>query len=106
MNLEHTFPTKKNIELYRKWYLTQCKQGVHPAEKPIELIKRFIKVGSKEGDVIFDGFMGSGTTGVAAKMLKRDFIGCEIDKHYFDVCNSRINGILIKEENCIQGELF
>lgn len=92
------FSNEKNIELYRKWYLMQCKHGIHPAEKPVELVEKFIKVGSKEGDLIFDPFLGSGTTGVAARMLKRNFIGCEIDKKYFEIAESRINGVEIKKE--------
>ena len=46
----------------------------HPAQKPIELLERIIATGSKEGGTVLDPFAGSGTTGVAAKKLKRDFI--------------------------------
>lgn len=48
------------------------------------------------GGVVFDPFMGSGTTGVAAKELGRSFIGCEIDNNYYNVCQERINNVLIK----------
>ena len=45
---------------------------------------------SNEGDVVLDCFMGSGTTGVAAKNLNRDFIGIEMDEGYFKIASSRI----------------
>lgn len=47
---------------------------------------------SKQGDTILDPFTGSGTTGVVAKRLKRNFIGFEISPEYFEIANNRING--------------
>lgn len=84
------FSKEKDIELYRKWYMTSCKKGVHPAEKPIELIKKFVTVASDKGGVVLDCFMGSGTTGVACKQLNRNFIGIELDKNYFEIAKKRI----------------
>ena len=58
----------------------------------------FIEASSKENDIVLDCFMGSGTTGIAAKRNNRKFIGIEIDKKYFDIAEKRINeyqGILI-----------
>jgi len=55
----------------------------HPTEKPEKLLQRILLIGSKEGDMVLDPFMGSGTTGVAAKQLDRNFIGIEIDPNYF-----------------------
>ena len=49
-----------------------------------------IKNSSNENDVVFDPFMGIGSTGVACKNLQRNFIGIEIDKRYFDIANTRI----------------
>ncbi len=63
----------------------------HPTEKPESLLERIILLGSKEGDVVLDPFMGSGTTGVVAKRLKRDFIGFEISPEYFEMADKRIN---------------
>ena len=51
----------------------------------------FIIASPKEGDVVMDCFMGIGATGIACKELNRDFIGCEIDKTYFDIAKKRIN---------------
>lgn len=84
------FSKHKNINDYRKFYITSCKKGLHPAQKPIELIERYIKVSSNENDTILDCFMGSGTTGVACKNLSRNFIGIEIDEKYFNIAKERI----------------
>ena len=62
----------------------------HPTEKPGTLLNRIILLGSKVGDVVFDPFMGSGTTGAVAKNLGRKFIGVEIDDIYFDMAKNRI----------------
>jgi len=62
----------------------------HPTEKPVELLSRLIKDSSDECDSIFDPFMGSGTTGVAAINTNRKFIGIELDSDYFSIAKSRI----------------
>lgn len=63
---------------------------IHQNEKPVNLIAQCIRNHSKEGDLVFDGFMGSGTTAVAAHRLGRDFLGFELDEYYFRVANERI----------------
>lgn len=62
----------------------------HPTEKPEELIERIILLGSNKGNLVLDPFLGSGTTGVLAKKLRRNFIGIEIDKIYFKIAEKRI----------------
>ena len=62
----------------------------HPTEKPLAWAMRGIVKVSRLGDTIFDPFMGSGTTGVAAVQLGRKFIGCEIDPDYFAIAEKRI----------------
>ena len=62
----------------------------HPTIKPLQIIKNFVINSSKEGDVVFDPFMGSGTVGAAAKITNRDFIGFELEKEYFDIAEERI----------------
>lgn len=64
----------------------------HPTCKPIELMEKFIKNHSTNASVILDPFMGSGSTGVAAKNLDRKFIGIELDDGYFNVAKNRILG--------------
>jgi site-specific DNA-methyltransferase (adenine-specific) len=53
-------------------------------------MRKLIIENTKEGDIIFDPFMGSGSTAEAAKMENRNFIGCEINKTYFDIASSRV----------------
>jgi site-specific DNA-methyltransferase (adenine-specific) len=64
--------------------------GKHPTQKPIAIIKRIIKTSSKEGDVVLDCFMGSGTTAKASKELQRNFIGCDNRQDYVDLTNKRL----------------
>ncbi|MEW6026712.1 MAG: site-specific DNA-methyltransferase, partial [Planctomycetota bacterium] len=63
----------------------------HPTEKPESLLERIILIGSKENDTVLDPFMGSGTTGVVAKKLNRNFVGVEIDNGYFEMAKDRID---------------
>jgi DNA modification methylase len=69
------------------------RKRLHPAEKPIDFIKRMISISSKEGDVVFDPYIGGGTTAVAAKELNRKYIGFEILEKYFKIANKRIANI-------------
>lgn len=62
----------------------------HPTQKPVRVLEHIIKIASKEGDVVFDPFMGVGSTGVAALNLGRKFIGIEIDENYFRAAERRI----------------
>lgn len=63
---------------------------VHPTEKPIDLMEFYIKNSSNESEIVLDMFMGSGSTGVAAKNLNRAFIGIELDENYFNIAKQRI----------------
>jgi site-specific DNA-methyltransferase (adenine-specific) len=63
----------------------------HPAKFPYELAKDHILSWSNEGDLVLDSFLGSGTTGVAAKNLNRNFIGIELDENYFKIACERID---------------
>ena len=53
----------------------------HPTPKPVNLIKKIMMIGSNKGDVVFDPFLGSGTTAMVAKELGRECIGVEIEKN-------------------------
>jgi len=64
---------------------------IHPCPVPVELMKRIILMTTKPDDIVLDPFMGSGTTGVACKLLNRSFIGIEIDKKYFELAKRRID---------------
>ena len=63
---------------------------LHPTEKPVDLLELFIKNSSDENAVVFDGFMGSGSTGVACVNTNRHFIGIELDEGYFNIAKERI----------------
>ena len=65
----------------------------HPTEKPQDLLEIFIKQSSDEGSIIFDGFMGTGSCGIAAKKLNRNFIGIELDEKYFNIAKDRLENI-------------
>jgi len=63
---------------------------LHPTQKPLELIEYLIKTYTKEGDIVLDNCMGSGTTAIACMNTNRNFIGFEIDKGYYDIILERI----------------
>ena len=67
----------------------------HPTQKSLALMSEIIKIHTNPNDIILDPFMGSGTTGVAAVMENRYFIGIEKDKDYFKIAKSRLEEILI-----------
>lgn len=71
--------------------LPQTKGVGHPAVFPLSLAEDHIKSWSNIGDIVLDPFMGSGTTGIAAGVLQRKFIGIEIAKEYFDMATERIS---------------
>ena len=67
------------------------KNNDHPTEKPVELMEILIKNSSKEGDLVMDPFVGVGASALACQNLNRNFIGCEIDKKYYDTAMERLN---------------
>lgn len=62
----------------------------HPTPKPMKLIEKYIKIGSKEGDLILDCFSGSGTTAIACHSLNRNFICIEKDIDYYNLSTKRL----------------
>lgn len=66
------------------------KFGKHPTQKPVELLKRIILASTKKGDLVLDPFTGSSTTGVAAVLLNRKFIGIDSEKKYLDLSIKRL----------------
>jgi len=64
---------------------------VHPTAKPVALMEYLIKTYTNENETVLDFTMGSGSTGVAAKNLNRNFIGIEQDENYFNIATKRIN---------------
>ena len=74
------------------WNITpeKAKKIGHPAPFPVELPKKFINLYSFKDDLILDPFIGSGTTAIASKLLKRKYVGYEINKNYIEIANSRL----------------
>ena len=69
----------------------QKKNILHFTPKPLKALERIIKCHTKENDLILDCFAGSGSTGVAAKSLNRNFILIEKESRYCEICNQRLN---------------
>ena len=105
-NIEHCLVFKgkgaprfnDGYELKSKWYLSSTNKDDkdkynHPTIKPLELVKRHILHSTKENDIVFDPFVGSGTTCLAAKQLNRKYIGFEINDKYFNIAQDRLSGV-------------
>ncbi len=73
----------------------------HPTQKPEKLLAKIILASSNEGDVVFDPFLGSGTTSVVAKKLKRHFVGVEVDEFYCCLAEKRLE--IAEQDDTIQG---
>ena len=64
--------------------------GLHPTQKPVALLEYLIKTYTNEGETVLDNCMGSGSTGVACINTNRNFIGYELDEHYFQIAKERL----------------
>jgi len=73
---------RESIESKIKW---------HPTPKPVKLMSRLIKASSNPGDLVFDPCMGSGATGLAAKVTRRQYLGCDLDPVYVDKASQYID---------------
>ncbi len=69
---------------------SEKKEGKHPTQKPLGLLERIIKASTNEEDLILDPFNGSGTTGIAANMLNRKYIGIEQEEEYLELTLRRL----------------
>ena len=96
----------KMIFNWFKW--EQDRKGIpkiHPAQKPVAVLKRLIEIFTDEGDVVIDPCFGSGATGRAAKELNRNFYGFEISKDFFNRAkNEMLNTNYISEKDQIVGQ--
>jgi site-specific DNA-methyltransferase (adenine-specific) len=72
-------------------WITKPKKNFHPTTKPVKLMSYIITLFTREGDWVLDPFLGSGTTGIASKLINRQFIGIEREKEYFDICEERLS---------------
>ena len=69
---------------------TEKLHGYHPTQKPLRLVRRALVASTREGELVFDPFCGSGTTGVAAKELGRFFVGAELEEEFCELAARRI----------------
>ena len=110
-NLEHCLVFKDDkapkyndgYELKSKWYISSTNkfdkdQYNHPTIKPLELVERHLKHSCKPGDIVFDPFVGSGTTCLAAKHCGLKYIGFEINETYYKIATERLQGMNQKGE--------
>lgn len=92
-------PLKKpNTQMRSVWSIPHTPQrekshGKHPTQKPIDLLYRIIRASTNERDIILDPFCGSGTTGVVAKILNRNFVGIDTSEEFLDITKKRLRSI-------------
>ncbi|MCD6412820.1 MAG: site-specific DNA-methyltransferase [Elusimicrobia bacterium] len=95
-NKGHTWNFTKQNEMHNFIETPICmgrertKNPVHPTQKPVRVLKHIIKIASNPNDLVFDPFMGVGSTGVASVEMRRRFLGVEIDKKYFNKAKMRL----------------
>lgn len=73
--------------------------GKHPTQKPLQLLERIVLASTKVGDLIFDPFTGSSTTGIAAIKLNRFFVGCELEDEYISLSIKRLRAYIEDKKN-------
>ena len=72
----------------------RLKNPKHPTQKPVKVLEHIIRIATNQGDIVFDPFMGVGSTGVAAIILRRQFIGFELEKQYYDAAIKRLDATI------------
>jgi len=71
----------------------RLKKPNHPTQKPVKVLKHIIQIATNPNDLIFDPFMGVGSSGVAALQLNREFLGFEINAEYFEAAKKRLHNV-------------
>ncbi len=89
---------KPGLQMRSVWSMgtpkpAEKKFGKHPTQKPLDLLKRIVLASTNKGDIIVDPFTGSSTTGIAAAMHGRKFVGIDTEKKYLDLSIKRFNDI-------------
>ena len=88
-----TFNSSYDNGVY-SYSICQDKGRFHPTQKPLAFMEELIKKHSNEGDLVLDCFAGSCTTGLASARTNRNFIGCEIDKDYYEKAKERVKAFM------------
>lgn len=92
------FIKKPNLQMRSVWSIYPPKRdekkfGKHPTQKPIDLLVRIVLASTDKGDVVLDPFSGSATTGLAAILNNRKFIGVDLDRKYLDLSIKRFRNL-------------
>jgi site-specific DNA-methyltransferase (adenine-specific) len=82
-----------NMRVPASWQFFKRDTGLHPTQKPVDLMSYLILTYTNEGDIVLDPFFGSGTTAVACAKLGRRFVGIEMNPEYYDIALMRLDGI-------------
>lgn len=90
MNIAECSINGKSPTNILKFDFMRGESGLHEAQKPIKLLEYLVKLVTKEGQVVLDPFIGSGSTAVAAKNLNRSYVGFEISKKYCEIAKKRL----------------
>jgi len=90
-NIKMTYPFIQVPKPAKKEKMLGTDKTIHPTIKPVKLMSYIITLFTREGDWVIDPFLGSGTSGLASKLLNRNFIGVEREKEYFDICEERLS---------------
>ena len=75
--------------------------GLHPTQKPVNLMQALIELTTLPGQLVLDPFCGSGSTLVAAAKTKREYVGIELDSGYFNTALERLNALHAEEETML-----
>ena len=93
------FIKKPNLQMRSVWSIYPPKKdektfGKHPTQKPIDLLVRIVMASTNKNDIVLDPFTGSSTTGLAAVMNDRKFLGIDMEKEYLDLSKKRFNKLI------------
>jgi len=107
-NWKDDFIKKPGKQMRSVWAIGTPKKyekkfGKHPTQKPIELLKRIVLASTKKGDRILDPFTGSSTTGLAAYLYGREFVGIDNEREYLDLSIKRFEELKYNLENKQKG---
>lgn len=85
---------KPNLQMRSVWSIgtpkpEEKKYGKHPTQKPLDLLRRIVLSSTNKGDVVLDPFAGSSTTGIAATLNDRKFVGIDLEKNYLELSKKR-----------------
>lgn len=91
MNIKESLIDGKSPTNILKFGFSKNEGGLHEAQKPVKLLEYLIKLTTREGQLVLDPFIGSGSTAIAAKNCNRKYIGFEISQKYYEIAQNRIN---------------